>query len=167
VRVNRIAAMLVATLAVSGCSDVVTNPLSPEQARAEVMDAARDIVNTLHADVVSADFFFDSCSDEGRGPYRGRVKFWFWMPADHSTPVPQTAVIEPLTASGWRTNADAKSHAATLTRNGIDAIVTVAPATEGNGHAGVDLLGECRDTHDHNADHTTVPEDVTSQLQAR
>ncbi|MGX9788706.1 hypothetical protein [Mycobacterium sp. MMS18-G62] len=166
-RVNRIAAMLVAALAVSGCSDVVTNPISPDQARAQVMDAARDIVNTLHADVVSADFFFDSCSDEGRGPYRGRVKFWFWMPADHSAPVPEAAVIEPLTANGWRTNADTKSHAPTLARNGVDAIVTVAPATEGNGHAGVDLLGECRDTHDHNADHTTVPEDVTSQLQTR
>jgi hypothetical protein len=159
--------MLAAAIAVSGCSDVVTNPISPEEARAQVMAAARDIVDTLHADVVSADFFFDSCSDEGRGPYRGRLKFWLWMPADHGTPVPQTVVIEPLTASGWRTNAGAKSHAATLTRNGVDAIVTVAPATEGNGHAGVDLLGECRDTHDHNADHTTVPEDVTSQLQRR
>jgi hypothetical protein len=167
VRVNRITAMLIAVLAVSGCSDVVTNPFTPEQARAQVMDAARDIVNTLHADVVSADFFFDSCSDEGRGPYRGRVKFWFWTPADHGTAVPESAVIEPLTASGWRTNADAKSHAPTLTRNGIDAIVTVAPQTAGNGHAGVDLLGECRDTHDHKADHTTVPEDVTAQLQRR
>ncbi|HKP39683.1 hypothetical protein [Mycobacterium sp.] len=165
-RVNQMAAMLIAALAVGGCSDV-TKPISPEQARAQVMDAARDILNTLHADVVSADFLFDSCGDEGRGPYRGRLKLWFWTPADHSTPVPQGAVIEPLTASGWRANVDAKSHAATLTRNGIDAIVTVAPQTAGNGHAGVDVLGECRDTHDHNADHTAVPEDVTSQLQKR
>jgi hypothetical protein len=165
VRVNRIVAVLVAVLAANGCSDVVTNPISPEQARAQVMDAARDILATLHADVASADFFFDSCSDQGRGPYRGRVKFWLWMPTDHGTAVPQTAVVEPLTASGWRTNDNAKSHAATLTRDGIDAIVTVAPQPAGNGHAGVDLLGECRDTHDHNADHTTVPEDVTSQLQ--
>lgn len=158
--------MLIAVLAAGGCSDAVTNPLSPEQARAQVMDAARQIVSTLGADVVSADFFFDSCSDQGRGPYRGRVKFWFWMPGDHGTAVAPAAVIDPLTASGWQSDSDAKSHAPTLKRDGVDAIVTVAPQPAGNGHAGVDVLGECRDTHDHDADRTNVPEDVTAQLRA-
>ena len=86
--------------------------------------------------------------------------------SDQGTPVPPTAVIDPLTASGWQTDPDFKSHAPTLKRDGVDAVVSVAPQPQGNGHAGVELFGECRDTHDHDSDHTNIPEDVTSELRA-
>jgi len=168
VRVNRLAAVLGALLAGSGCSDPVTNPMSPEQARAQVMDAGREVIATLHADVVRANFFFDSCSDAGQGPYRGRLRVRLWMPnADHGAAVAPASIIDPLTAAGWQTDSDFQSHAPTLKRDGVDAVISVAPQPQGNGHAGIDLFGECRDTHDHDADRSNLPEDVAPTVPDR
>ena len=57
-------------LALSGCGDTVSNPVSPPAARSQVVDAARDIVTALHAQVTEATFSYESCNDQGQAPQR-------------------------------------------------------------------------------------------------
>lgn len=47
------------SLLLSGCSEV-RNPIAPPQARAQVIAAARDIVQALHAEVTEANFSYES-----------------------------------------------------------------------------------------------------------
>ncbi|ORW82391.1 hypothetical protein AWC25_02515 [Mycobacterium sherrisii] len=145
------------------------NPISPEQARAQAVDAARGIVSTLHAQVTEATFSYESCNDQGAPPFRGVAKVAFWLPGvPHNQPADAEAVITALGAGGWRTDSDFKSHAPTLRKDNINVILTVAPSppagVELNSHARVDVNGECRDTSDHRTDGTIVPVDIGSEV---
>ncbi|MBU8827786.1 hypothetical protein KL859_33635, partial [Mycolicibacterium goodii] len=73
-------AAITATLLVSGCGVLNKfdfrgrpDPITPEQSKAQVLDAARDIVNTIHLDIVKAVFWRSSCNDQGDPPYRSEL----------------------------------------------------------------------------------------------
>ena len=51
-------------LTLSGCRETVSHPMPPLQARTQVVDAARDIVSALHADVSEASRRQDVFSSE-------------------------------------------------------------------------------------------------------
>jgi hypothetical protein len=80
----RTLSLLVATLTavamVSACAivnkfkDGVSDPMTPEEAKAQVIAAARDVVKTLQLKDVGATFRYEACSDEGKPPYRGLVQ---------------------------------------------------------------------------------------------
>lgn len=147
----------------------MSNPISPQRARAQVLDAARGIVSTLHAQVTEATFSYESCDDQGAPPFRGVAKVAFWLPGvPHHHPADTHAVIEALVAGGWSTDSDFKSHAPTLRKDNVNIILTVAPSppvgVELNSHARVDVNGECRDTSDHRTDGAIVPVDVSSEF---
>jgi hypothetical protein len=150
-------AMLIG-LALSGCANSVSNPISPQQARAQVVDASRDIVTTLRAEVTEATFKYESCNDQGDPPFRGVAKVFFWMPGvPHNQPVDPQAVIGPLVRDGWSTNSGFTSHAPTLRKAKVNVILTVLPAhfppgVERKSHAWADINGECQDTFDHRKD---------------
>lgn len=153
-----------------GCADVVRHPMSPQQARSQVVDAARDMVNALHAEVTEARFSYESCNDQGEPPFRGVVKLSFWMPGvPHSEPANPQKVIQALVAAGWRTDSPFTSHAPTLRKNEVNAIVNVVPRPPAevqlNSHVGVKIDGECRDTFDHRKDDSTVGVDISKELQ--
>jgi hypothetical protein len=153
-------------LTLAGCGDIVLDPISPQQARAEVVDAARDIVTTLHADVVWARFSYESCNDQGEPPFRGEAKVSFWMPGiSHDQPVNPQTVIKALVADGWSTDSDFISHAPTLRKDKVNIILTVAPRPAGNGHAWVDVDGQCRDTFDHRKDDSILGVNIKNELQ--
>lgn len=162
------AAVLVTGLALGGCAEV-TDPVSPEQARAEVIAAARDIVGGLHAEVTEALFRYESCNDQGEPPFRGVVTMSFWMPGTaHDQPADPQRVVRELTAHGWSGDSDFVSHSPTLRKGDVDVIVTVVPpARPGqtfNSHVGVDINGQCRDTFDHRKNHTILPVDVENEI---
>ncbi|ETB18324.1 hypothetical protein MAA44156_02751 [Mycobacterium avium subsp. avium] len=159
----------VVSLLLSGCSEV-RNPIAPPQARAQVIAAARDIVQALHAEVTEANFSYESCNDQGEAPFRGVVNLSFWMPGvPHNQAVDPQAVIKGLVADGWSTDSDFVSHGATLKKNGVIVILTIAPqagpSTVYHRHVGADINGECRDTTDHRTDGSTSPVDVSKEIQ--
>ena len=167
---SKAAAAAVIGLALSGCADVVPDPISPQQARAEVIDAARDILATLHGEVTKALFSYESCNDQGEPPFRGMVNVSFWMPGvPHDQPVDPQRVIQPLVAHGWSPDSDFVSHSPTLRKDKVNIIVTVAPhppaGVELIRHVGVEVDGECRDKFDHRSDHSILPVDVRKELQ--
>jgi hypothetical protein len=163
------AAAAVIGFALSGCAEV-TEPITPEQARAEVIDAARDITSILHADVTEATFSYESCNDQGEPPFRGVVDMSFWVPGvPHDEPVDAARVIQPLTAHGWSTDSDFISHSPTLRKDKINIILTVVPrppaGVKVHSHVGVKADGQCRDTFDHRSDHSILPVDIRKELQ--
>jgi hypothetical protein len=46
-------------------NDDVANPLTPEQSKAQVIDAANEIVSTLKLPVIEPAFWRASCNDQG------------------------------------------------------------------------------------------------------
>jgi hypothetical protein len=157
-------------LALSGCGEAVSNPMSPSQARSQVVDAARDIVTALHAQVTEATFSYESCNDQGQAPFRGVVQLSFWMPGvPHNQPAEPQTVIKGLVADGWSTKSDFVSHGQTLKKNGVNVIVTIAPQPPPTidlvRHVGVDINGECRDTSDHRTDGSTAPVNIRTDIQ--
>lgn len=165
------AVMVAASLALSACGsgESVKDPITAEQARAEVVEAARDIVTILHADVVDAKFSYESCNDQGDPPFRGAVILRLWMPGiPHDQPTDPNTVIHSLTAHGWSDNPDFHSHSPALRKNDVDTIVTVThpppPGETLGAHVVAHVNGECRDTFDHRTDHSILPVDVANEV---
>ena len=168
------AAIVAASLVLSGCggSEVVRDPITAQQARSEVIDAARDIATILHADmadIAEAKFSYESCNDQGDPPFRGKVDLLLWMPGvPHNQPADTKAVIGTLTAHGWSTDSDFVSHSPTLRKDMINTIVTVAhprhPGDTLGAHFLAQVYGECRDTADHRVDRSILPVDVVDEM---
>jgi hypothetical protein len=157
-------------VALGGCGENVSHPIPPLQARTQVVDAARDVVTALHAQVTEATFSYESCNDQGEPPFRGVVDLSFWMPGvAHNEPADPQTVIKGLVADGWSTNSDFVSHGPTLKKNGVNVILTIAPHPPASidlvRHVGADINGECRDTSDHRTDGSTAPVDISKEIQ--
>jgi hypothetical protein len=151
--------VLVALFALAGCTDVVANPISPQEGRSQVIDVSRQVVSDLGGEVVSAKFGYDSCNDQGDPPFKAHSRLLLWMPgADRSREVSPDTVVDRLQQKGWQTDPDFHSHGTTFKRNGVDVDVWVIPPPKPNdppiAHVIVDALGECRDTFDHRTDKT-------------
>jgi hypothetical protein len=168
---KRNAAAAATCLVISGCgAEVVGNPIAPQDARAEVIGAARDITTILHADVTEARFRYESCNDQGDPPFKGVVRMSFWILGHpHNQPVDSQEVIKPLEAQGWSADSDFVSHSPTLRKNNINIILTVVPAPRPGkqlvSHVAVEVDGECRDTFDHRTDRSILPIDVRAEVQ--
>lgn len=166
------AVAVTASLALSACGggEIVRDPITPEQARAEVIDAARDIATILHAEVAEAKFSYESCNDQGDPPFRGTVNLLLWMPGiPHNQPADPKTVIQSLTAHGWSANSNFVSHSPALRKDDINTIVTVAhpppPGETLGAHVIAQVDGECRDTFDHRTNRSILPVDVQSEVQ--
>jgi hypothetical protein len=157
-------------LTLSGCGEVVRHPISPLQARSQVVDAARDIIGALGGQVTEATFSYESCKVQGEAPFRGVVDLSFWMPdVPHNEPADPQTVIRGLVADGWSTNSGFVSHGTTLQKNGLNTILTIAPHPAASidlvRHVEVKVDGECRDTSDHRTDGSTAPVDISKEIQ--
>lgn len=170
--VRPIAAVVTAGLALAACGggEPVADPITPQQARAEVVDAARDITTILHAQVAEAKFSYESCNDQGDPPFRGTVSLLLWMPGiPHNQPADSKTVIQTLTGHGWSTDSKFVSHSPALRKGEINTIVTVAPPPPAGETLGAHVIahveGQCRDTFDHRTDHSILPVDVQNEVQ--
>lgn len=155
-------------LILSGCSEV-PHPVSPTQARAQVIDAARGIVHALHGEVTEATFSYESCNDQGEKPFRGVVDLSLWLPGvSHGQPADPQAVLNRMVVDGWSAESDFVSHGQTLTKNRVNIILTMspqpAPLQSLIRHVGVKVDGECRDTFDHRTDGSLAPADVRQEI---
>lgn len=162
----------IAAAVLAGCvGNVVLDPMTPQQARAQVIDAGKELVQDLglRGNLVETIFTYESCTDNNKGPFRGKLVLVFWMPgADRTTPVDAETVTAALQQHGWQGDPDFHSHStAALEKNNVKAnvdVVTTAPPPVA--HASIDLYGQCRDTYDHSKDPFDRG-DVTAELEAR
>ncbi|WP_081289340.1 hypothetical protein [Mycolicibacterium fortuitum] len=164
------ALLLVGVLVGCGGGIAVTEPMTPQQARAQVIDAGKELVRDLglRGNLVRTTFTYESCTDDNKGPFRGKLVMIFWMPgATRSAPVDPATLIAALQQHGWQGDPDSHSHSsATLTKNDVDAYVHVVEAYPPPvGHASIDLYGQCRDTYDHSKDPFDRG-DVTAELES-
>jgi hypothetical protein len=156
--------LLVATVTavamVSGCSivnefkDGVANPMTPEEAKAQLIAAARDVVKTLQLKDVGATFRYEACSDEGKPPYRGLIQMdYAHSPTYEGSQAEVRAFVDTLRRDGWSTDSGFASHAASLAR---DSTVALLRPYAPNGSGGIEIRGECRDVTDHRGDQDAV-----------
>ncbi len=169
-RIPGVIGLALLAAAVASCGTVVKDPMTPQQARAQVMDAGTELVRELglRGNLVETTFSYQSCSDNNKGPFRGQLVLVFWMPgAARSAPVESAPLVAALQQHGWQGDPGFHSHStATLTKDNVKAVVSVAPANPPPfGHASIDLLGQCRDTYDHSKDPFDRG-DVTAELES-
>lgn len=146
-----IAAVAMVAALVSGCgavssmmNDGVSNPISPEQSKAQVIDAAKEIVGLLDLQVVEPAFWHASCNDQGAAPFRGQMMIGYPLSSSFEASDAEVAqMVQRLQSKGWTTDSDFKSHGATIKKNGVVAVFD--PQSVGDSTRGLELFGECRD----------------------
>jgi len=140
---------MAATL-VSGCGAVssltnngVSNPITPEQSKGQVIDAAKEIVGILDLQVVRSVFWHASCNDQGDAPFRGQMMIGYPLPSNAQAANAAVAqLVQRLQSQGWTTDSDFKSHGATLKKSGVVAVLGARPL---DSKGTLELSGECRD----------------------
>lgn len=126
-------------------ADKVADPLTPEQSKTQVMDAAHEIVSALKLDVVEAAFWHASCNDQGDPPFRGQMRVAYPPAASFAESDAQIAgMVQKLRAAGWVGDPDFHSHGTALTKNNVVAVF--GPQNVSNPNRDIELFGECRDT---------------------
>jgi|688.fasta_scaffold164302_2 hypothetical protein len=131
----------------------VLNPLSPDQAKAQVIDAARDVASTLDdLPILKASVRLESCNDDSspaypEGPYRGSLLLQY--PPTSSRSAGRSAIdgyIQRLLNAGWSPAPESWRSSApwgALARAGV--ILEFTPSSSGKPNSQMDFLGECRD----------------------
>jgi hypothetical protein len=80
------------------------NPLTPEQAKAQVVDAAEEIVSVAGVPVMKdeATVYLDSCNDQGEAPFRGLASIWYPLaPSGEDAKNDTAAFLRALEGAGW------------------------------------------------------------------
>jgi hypothetical protein len=119
--------------------------MTPEQSRAQVIDAAREALRILGIKSVDPVFYRESCNDQQEAPFRGVVHLDY----DHAPTLDGSrAEIQRMLATlkqhGWSSGGDFHTHSPSVTRNGVTAVFnTYIP--NGRVLGGTYFYGECRD----------------------
>jgi hypothetical protein len=75
--------------------------LSDEQVMAQVVSAAREIVQEAGLSEVTGGFVFEACNDQGAPPYRGRVDMSFAVAGGVETEQQCREIAEAMVRRGW------------------------------------------------------------------
>ena len=147
-------AMLSGCAMVNKLKDGVADPMTPEEAKAQVVAAARDVVKTLQLNGVGATFRFEACSDDGKPPYRGLVLIDYAHATTYDASQAEVqGFVEQLRRAGWSGDSDFASHSPSVAKGNVVALLRpYAP----NGSGGIEIRGECRDVTDHRDNRDTV-----------
>jgi hypothetical protein len=137
--------------------------LSDEEAMAQVVEPARQIVRAAGLQDVTGGFAFESCNDQGAPPFRGRVEMSFAMPASVEPDDYFKGIAVTMAGQGWADGPPPGTcpsgvviHTAT-----VMAIIGRAAVV---GRGSVQLCGVCRNMTDHRYDGKTVGTVITDQL---
>lgn len=145
--------------------DDSAHPLTDDQAMAQVVDPAKQIVAAANLQGVSGGFSFSSCNDQGDPPYMGKVTMSFLIHGDPDAYFQQ--VRTAMTTHGWNDGAPPGQQyfGTTLNKDGVTANMNLLPSDHSYGQ--INLYGQCRNTTDHHNDGKTNGTDITNQLNAR
>lgn len=125
-------------------SDHVSNPLTPEQSKDQVVAAARQIVSAVGVHVVNATFTRSSCNDDGVAPFQGIVNIAYPLaPSLEQSDAEIAQMAQRLESLGWKGDPNLHTHATALKKNNV--VVHLAPQSVSSVNRGIDVYGECRD----------------------
>jgi hypothetical protein len=143
--------------------DPVAQPLTDEEAKAQVLRPAREIVGTGKLKSVSASYLLMSCTNADEPPYQGAIYLNFDVPDVLATPKYFDSIATAMTAGGWAEAMPPNRHPGgrTFTRDGVTVIYF--RTDDASNRATMQIYGECRNTTDHRRD-TTGWVDVTAAL---
>lgn len=145
----------------SNAFDDSAQPLTDDQAMAQVVEPARQIAAAAKLDGVSGGFSFTSCNDQGDPPYRGEVTMSFLIHGDPDAYF--RSVEQAMFDSGWNPGPlpGQVLHGPALNKAGVTANMGFVPSDHAYGE--MFIYGECRVTADHHHDSPSGT-DVTKQL---
>ena len=133
-----------------GSTDQRADAMSDEQAVAQVVDSARQIVSAAGLQDATGGYTFMSCESESQPPYQAAFYLTFHLP--HSDWARRLRDIESaMTAHGWSESEAMGEHfGQKLTKDGVTSVFY--PNTDGKDFASMRLYGQCRNMSDHRAD---------------
>jgi hypothetical protein len=143
-------------------SGPTTPPPSDEQSRAEVVDAARQLVQAADLRITYASFQWEWCNDQGEPPFHGRVDLAWEVPAGTtsvavSKQIAATAAQQPGWASGPPPGFQPAGDV--VHKGGVMAVIGPGNYPE---RGAVRIFGECRNMNDHRDDNRIV--DITDEV---
>jgi hypothetical protein len=139
-------------------------PLSDEQALAQVMELARQFVMEARLQDVSGGFSFEACNDQGDPPFRGRVEMSFAMPAGVEPDAYFKQIAETMVEHGWVEGPPAGTCPCGVVVHTDTVMAVIGRASGVVARGSVTFCGQCRNMTDHRNDGTTVGTDITDQL---
>ena len=137
-------------LTTTGCGgfmsevDQVRDPLTPEQAKTQVIDAARAAVSVLGIHATESWVTLVSCNDQGDAPFRGQAAVHFpAAPTVQSAKQDAEQFLDLLRKAGWTPNPKFHSSAPNVEKDGV----TIILEAQGVGASAriLTVLGQCRD----------------------
>jgi hypothetical protein len=145
----------------------VTEPLSDEQALAQVVEAARQIVRAARLNDVTGGFLFESCNDQGAPPYRGRVDMSFAVPPGVEPQEHFTRIAAAMVRQGWTDGPPLGKRPFGVAVHTKTVMAVIGPAYSDARRGSAQVCGECRNMTDHRHDGETVGVEITDQLTRR
>lgn len=122
----------------------VSNPLTPDQAKSQVVEAARNVVATLGIEPIEPGVWLASCNDQGDPPFRGRMRIGYPLAADPDASKSQIAdMVRRLESTGWSSDTQFSTHGSAVKRDGV--VVVFDPQSVADTTRGIHVFGECRD----------------------
>lgn len=119
--------------------------MTPDESKAQVIDAAREITTTLALKGASANFSRDSCNDQAVAPFRGRVVISYDHPPTlEASQAEIQQMVATLKQHGWGAPGDFHSHAPAVSKQGVTAVFDPFSPVQ-NAGGSITLYGECRD----------------------
>ena len=128
------------------------NPLTDDQSRAQVLEAANQIVTLAELRTTSAGYLPMSCKDRKDPPYQGAIYLTFAVPADVAPDKYIPAIATTLVSHGWieGPQPNGRTDGRMVSKDAVTAIVY---RDSDDPSVGVlRLYGECRNMNDHRHD---------------
>lgn len=138
--------------------------LTDEQAMAQVIDPAREIVRVAGLRDVTGGFMFEACNDQGRPPYRGHVEMSFAIPAGADPDGYFRQIAAALVAQGWNDGPPAGMCPFGEVVHTPTVMAVICRASGNAARGSVQVSGECGNMTDHRSDGKTVGVDVSDRL---
>ncbi|HEX9178355.1 MAG TPA: hypothetical protein VF874_20530 [Mycobacterium sp.] len=138
--------------------------LSDEQAMAQVVEAARQIVRAARLQHVTGGFLFESCNDQGSPPYRGRVDMSFAIPQGVEPAAHFERIGATLVRKGWREGPPAGKCPFGVAVHTDTVMAVICRASGDTTRGAVQVCGECGNMTDHRHDGKTVGVEISDLL---
>jgi hypothetical protein len=134
----------------TGPPDTTAGSLTDEQAAAQVVDSARQIVAVTRLEQATGGYAFVSCTNEKDPPYQAVLNMSFHLPQANSVRYLRD-MASAMIAGGWtKAPTTGEQFGQKLTRDGVTSEFHRSP--NDRDFAIMRLAGECRSTSDHRHD---------------
>ena len=145
----------------SGAPSKPADPLTDDQAAAQVVDSAKEIVRVAQLREATGGYIFVSCKNEHDPPYQAAVYMNFQLPHVNSVKYLREVAAD-MVAHDWKEAPTMGEHfGKKLTKDGATAVFYRNP--DDLDYGTMRLYGECRNMTDHRNDNPAWTE-VTDRL---